>query len=574
MNKRTHGLRLLTGVLTLTLLAGFARASATTTNDTHAAAGRTPVLGCEQLVTRDLSTLRDAPTKILAATPVAATAQRPAYCKVSGYVAPQIQFDLRLPTESWSGRYLQLGCGGFCGFAEIENPNHGLPGGCAPPDDGRVAVGADNSGHLGASSTDGLWAKNAPQLRVDMGYRSEHVVSLAAKAVITAFYGRPPSYTYFAGCSNGGRQALMEAQRYPEDFDGILAGAPGNNLAALAGEFFPWIARVNTDSAGRQILGQDKLQLLHDEVMAACDATDGLADGLLTDPRSCTFDPATLRCPTGAGGSTCLTRAQVDTVRAFYQGPVDDRGRRLYPAGLPRGSELGWPGYVVAPQGRTSVLAALGLNYLKYFGSWDNPPDDFTLADHRFDRRTFSKLRTMSGIYDSTDPDLTRFRDRGGKLIIWHGWSDPAIPTPSSIAYYHAVTRRMGGPHDTRKFARLFLFPGVFHCAGGYGPDTFDLFTPLYDWVEHGTAPHRVIATQHNGDRTVRTRPVYPYPRQPRYDGTGSVDDAANFTPVTPTPTDDTYPWLGAPFRSGYQQTCHWEGTTLQCEPTRHGGRH
>jgi feruloyl esterase len=310
---------------------------------------------------------------------------------------------------------------------------------------------------------DGMWAMNDPQLRIDSGYRSEHALSIAAKAVIEIYYGQRPSYSYFAGCSNGGRQALMEAQRYPDDFDGIIAGAPGNNLTALAGEFFPWIAQANTDKAGRQILRAEKLQLLHTKVLAACDATDGLVDGLLTDPRTCTFDPATIRCPGTSDGPDCLTAAQVDTVHKIYQGPVDDHGRRLFPDGLPRGTELAWLGYVVAAEGQgMSGLAALGLNYLKYFSSWENPPASFTLADHRFDQRTFTKLRQMSGIYDATDPDLTKFRNSGGKLIIWHGWSDPAIPATSSIAYYHAVTERMGGLRNTQKFARLYLLPGVY----------------------------------------------------------------------------------------------------------------
>nr|WP_291414919.1 tannase/feruloyl esterase family alpha/beta hydrolase [Actinophytocola sp.] len=554
----------------VTLVAGAARASSDPVGTaTPATSEIAPEVSCQQLATLDLAGLRDAPTRILTATPVAATPQKAAFCRVTGYVTPQVEFELRLPTDGWTGRYLQLGCGGFCGFADPDNPNHGLPGGCAPPDDGHVALAADNSGHRGAGSTDGLWARSDPQLRVDMGYRSEHVVAVAAKAVIEAFYGRRPRHSYFAGCSNGGRQALMEAQRFPGDFDGIIAGAPGNNLAALAGEFFPWIAVVNADSAGRQILGEDKLRLLHDSVMAACDTTDGLEDGLIQEPRDCTFDPAALRCRGADSG--CLTAAQVTVVRKFYQGPVDDRGRRLYPAGLPRGSELGWLGYVVAPAGQTGVLGALGLNYLRYFGSWNNPPASFTLQDHKFDTKTFNRLRRMSGIYDSTDPDLTRFRDRGGKLIIWHGWSDPAIPAASSLTYYNAVTERMGGLRATQSFARLYMFPGVYHCGGGYGPATFDLFTPLYDWVEGGPAPTRVVASKKVADQVVRTRPVYPYPMETRYTGTGSIDDAANFTGVMPTHThDDTYPWLGAPFRSGYQEWCRWEGTTLKCGRTPH----
>ncbi|MFC5818721.1 tannase/feruloyl esterase family alpha/beta hydrolase [Nonomuraea harbinensis] len=553
--------RLLASVLLLILATGAVpgQVAASTSTDL------TPAITCQQLGGIDLTGLPEAPTRILSATAVSATAQKPAYCQVKGYVSPQVQFEVRLPSEAWSGRYLQLGCGGFCGFADPDNSNHHLPGNCAPPDDGKVVIGADNSGHIGASSVDGLWAHSSPQLRVDAGYRSEHVTALAAKALIKAYYGQAPRYSYFAGCSNGGRQALMEAQRFPEDFDGIIAGAPGNNLTALAGMFFPWIANANTAPDGGQILGVDKIQLLHQKVLDTCDTVDGLQDGQIDDPRRCSFDPASLRCTAGPQAD-CLTDAQVDVVRKFYQGPVDDKGRRLFPSGLPKGTEPAWLGYVVAPAGQRAVLASLGLDYLKYFGSWRNPPASFTLADHRFDRKTLDKLRDMRGVYDSTDPDLRAFKNRGGKLILWHGWSDPAIPAGSTLAYYDAVTKRMGGSQATQQFARLFMFPGVYHCTGGHGPDTFDLFSPLYDWVEKGIAPQKVIAGKKSGDDVVRTRPVYPYPMQTTYTGSGSIDDAASFTGVMPAELpDDRYPWVGAPFTSGYQEWCRWEGMTLKC---------
>lgn len=557
--------RLLASVLLLILATGAVpgQVAASTSTDL------TPAITCQQLGGVDLTGLPEAPTRILSATAVSATAQKPAYCQVKGYVSPQVQFEVRLPSEAWSGRYLQLGCGGFCGFADPDDSNHHLPGNCAPPDDGKVVIGADNSGHIGASSVDGLWAHSSPQLRVDAGYRSEHVTALAAKALIKAYYGQAPRYSYFAGCSNGGRQALMEAQRFPEDFDGIIAGAPGNNLTALAGMFFPWIANANTAPDGGQIIGVDKVQLLHQKVLDACDTADGLRDGQIDDPRKCSFDPGSLRCTAGPQAD-CLTDAQVNTVRKFYQGPVDDKGRRLFPSGLPKGTEPAWLGYVVAPAGQRAVLGSLGLDYLKYFGSWRNPPASFTLADHRFDRKTLGKLRDMRGVYDSTDPDLRAFRNRGGKLILWHGWSDPAIPAGSTLAYYDAVTKRMGGPQATQQFARLYMFPGVYHCTGGHGPDTFDLFSPLYDWVEKGIAPQKVIASKKSGDDVVRTRPVYPYPMETTYTGSGSIDDAANFTGVMPAKLpDDSYPWVGAPFTSGYQEWCRWEGTTLKCGRTR-----
>ncbi|GAB1512585.1 tannase/feruloyl esterase family alpha/beta hydrolase [Actinophytocola sp. KF-1] len=361
----------------------------------------------------------------------------------------------------------------------------------------------------------------------------------------------------------------MEAQLYPDDFDGIIAGAPGNNLTALAGEFFPWIAQANTDRSGRQILNADKLQLLNTKVLAACDTEDGLADNMLSDPRSCTFDPATIRCPNGTDRTDCLTSAQVETVRKIYQGPVDDRGRRLFPDSLPRGTELAWRGYVVAPQGQSmSGLAALGLNYLKFFGSWDNPPGTFTLADHRFDMRTFTKLRQMSGIYDATDPDLSRFRDRDGKLLIWHGWSDPAIPPPA------ASPTTMPSPNGWADYAPPRSSPAC-SCspASTTAPAATARTSPTCSprcTTGSNTARHRTASPPRRRavTRSCAPRPAFPYPLQARYDGIGNPDDAANFVATAPRrPADDTFPWLGD-FRSGYRQTCLWEGTRLVCERT------
>jgi len=524
-----------------------------------------PAIACEQLRSLDLSTLAGAPTRILSAQPRPATGGGPEHCTVTGYAAPQVHFELRLPTSGWTGRYLQLGCGGLCGFLDIAVS---LPRtGCLPADTGEFAIAAEDTGHTGASTTDGLWGGSDPQLRVDYGYRSPHVVATAAKAIIGVFYGQAPARSYFVGCSDGGRQALSQAQRFPADFDGIVAGAPANNWVALSAMMLAWPSTVNTDPHGQPILGPDKLPVLHRAAMDSCDGADGLVDGLIADPRLCAFDPASVRCPQGGDGSGCLTATQVEAARKIYQGPADRHGRHLYPGGAPLGSELRW-GF------ERAFMAALSLNYYQYLASWQNPPADFSLADVAFDVSALRRLQQMSGLYDATDPDLRAFADRGGKLILWHGWTDSTIPPTGTLAYYDAVVDRTGGLPATQQFARLFLFPGVEHCGGGNAPNTFDLLTPLRSWVEDASPPQRIIATQRTRDGTViRTRPVFPHPMQARYTGSGSVNDADNFVGVTPpNPPDDAFGWAGEPFRSGYQQWCHWNGTKLVCTHARPAG--
>ena len=325
-----------------------------------AAATVAPVVACGQLASDGFSNVPDAPTVVLSAT------QASGFCQVVGYIAPQEQFLLTLPVSGYTDRYLEQGCGGLCGIAI---PPAGSGGTASSTDSasaasattcatvsahaaaaGGMAMGFDNQGHIGGG-TDGVWAKDDPALRVSFGYASEHALAQAAKAIITAYYGKPPAYSYYNGCSDGGHEALVEAQRYPHDFNGILAGAPGNIEAQLLGVVPAWLVAVNTGTDGREVLTSEKLPALHAAVIKAC----GNAQGLIEDPRSCDFNPATIQCPAGADNSSCLTPAQVTVVREFYLGPNDGHGHYLYPGGEPYGSELAWAGAAVDPAADTQL---------------------------------------------------------------------------------------------------------------------------------------------------------------------------------------------------------------------------
>lgn len=513
-----HVLKLVLAVLTAAAMTGVIapRASSVTarpavggTARTAAAVTVAPVIACGQLASHDFTDVPDAPTVILTATQVTPPAPAPAVCQVAGYIAPQEQFRLELPVSGYTGQYLQQGCGGLCGLDYLGSAGSGSPKGSAAPASvascttvtaaaaasGAMAEGTDNQGHIGGE-TDGLWAKDDPALRVSFGYASEHALAQAAKAIIAAYYGKPPAYSYYDGCSGGGHEALAEAQRYPRDFNGILAGAPGSIEAQLLGVVPVWVIAVNTGSDGREILTSDKLPALHAAVVKAC----GDASGLIEDPRSCDFDPATIQCPPGTDNSSCLTTAQVTVVREFYLGPNDGHGHYLYPGGEPYGSELAWDGTATdtfsdTQWPRDTFAYQIGTNYLKYMGYWQNPPASFQLSDFRLTMAAYDKLLPLAGVYDATDPDLSAFRQAGGKLIMYQGWADQKISPFGTVDYYKAVVQHAGGFTASQAFTRLYMIPGQYHCLTGGSPAvdaqqaTSELLDSLMKWVEQGTAP-------------------------------------------------------------------------------------
>jgi feruloyl esterase len=463
-------------------------------------------------------------TTITSATLIPAGGGLPEYCQVQGHVDTGIGFEVRLPT-GWNGKLYFQGSGGFAG--NIPAPGPGLVSG--------YAVATTDTGHQGAvpgPATDASWALNNPDRQIDFAYRAVHVATVAAKQIVQAFYGRPPARSYFEGCSTGGRQALMEAQRYPADFNGIIAGAPAlDQTGAVVAE--NW----NAQALHVAPLPMDKVSLLAGEVLAECDAKDGLVDGLIGDPRRCRFDPGTLQCPAG-DAPDCLTPEQVRTVRMMYSGPVNSQGDRIY-LGFPQGHEDGadgWPLWITGNGTATPRAFAFQDQFLHFF-----------IFGPTFDTLTFNfdtdpaRLAPAAEFLNATNPDLSVFEANGGKLIMWQGWSDPNLTPFRSVRYFLATVDAFGAGNaeDRARFFRLFMAPGVHHCSGGPGPNTFDLLTPLENWVEGGIAPDRIIASHITGGMVDRTRPLCPYPQEARYSGSGSIDDAANF--VCSRRSDDDY---------------------------------
>lgn len=412
-------------------------------------------------------------------------------CVVEGTMHPTIGFKLSLPLSSWTQRFLQIGCGGLCGNI---SETVGAANRCVPLHTNGLAIAATDMGHEGMSAAFG----NDPQKRKDFAYRAQHLTAEVSKKLIHAYYGRAPSYAYFTGCSDGGREALIEAQRYPNDFNGIIAGAEAMNFQAQNGLYHAWQVMSNTGPDGKAVITAAVLPLLHKAVLDQCDALDGQKDGLITDPRLCHFDPSVLLCKPGqqSDNATCLSAAQVTTVRKLYDGPRDPKtGERLIVSGPQPGSELAWAGVFVPQNANQPMMSSMiTLGALQYLSFETNPPPGFRLADLTFDTATFDKLRTLHPLYDATNPDLTAFVAHGGKLILWHGWADPHISPLNTIAYHEALQHFMG-EKQTQRFERLYLLPGVHHCGGGEGPSELDLLTPMMHWVENGKAPNAIVTS-------------------------------------------------------------------------------
>jgi Tannase and feruloyl esterase len=549
-----------------------------------------PVVDCKSLVSADISPAVGSPTHISTAMPVLDGNPAP-YCDVKGYVDPQVKFELRLPLTTWTQRFVQTGCGGLCGMLAIHLENDQ---GCLPAQKGELALTSTDMGHTG--EMDARFGESDYRLRIDFAYRGVHVTTLAAKALIEKFYGQKPKYSYFTGCSDGGREALMEAQRYPDDFNGISAGAPAMNFVTQNTFYHGWNARMNTGVDGQPILTADKLPLLHKAVVARCDSEDGLKDGLISNPIGCDFDPEVLQCKAGQDPTACLTAAQVNVVKQIYAGAHDSVGNKLVLSGPLPGSELAWAGvYIPAPGSNRTMSPMISTGTLKFLAYEKNPPADYSLADLKFDRSSFTETTKLHALYDATDPDLSPFASAGGKLILWHGLADPHISPLNTIAYYTAVQQTMGHAVADR-FLRLYLFPGGYHCNGGEGPFTVDLLSVMMAWVERGTAPGALIASHTPGNGTGpgappresaagpppdrerpqsgtadRTRPIYPYPLTASYTGNGSIDDAKNFTEGKPEPIPGTeLVWLGSSFYTPrYEEWCSANGTMMSCKPSR-----
>jgi feruloyl esterase len=421
-------------------------------------------------------------------------------------VAPAINFEVWMPVADWNGRFQGVGGGGYAGVISYPAMAVALRQG--------YATASTDTGHVAGGEA--TWALGRTDLITDFAYRAIHETTVNAKAIIRAFQERDASRSYFVGCSQGGRQGYLEAQRYPADYDGIVAGAPAQPWTRLMLSML-WIgtAALKDPASG---LPPGKLRLVHDSVLSACDALDGAVDGLLENPRRCRFDPAALLCK-GPDSETCLTAAQVETVKKIYAPVRNKKGEKLY-TGLPPGSELGWTALA------GSTLNALPAQFYKYF-VFNDPKWDWRTFD--FDKDVALTESKLGSLIDATGSGLRDFRARGGKIIAYHGWNDQLVSAESSIDYYNQVARPAAGGKAPDDFYRLFLAPGMMHCQGGGAPDTFNMMPAIEAWVERGIAPDKVVASHSSNGVVDRTRPLCPFPQVAKYKGTGSIDDAAYF---------------------------------------------
>jgi feruloyl esterase len=424
------------------------------------------------------------------------------FCRVAVTLKPAPQSDIKaevwMPSSGWNGKLQVVGNGGFAGTISYPAMATALAAG--------YAAASTDTGHTGPSSN--TFVNEA--VLVDFAHRAIHETTVAAKTTVNGFYGNAPRFSYFAGCSTGGRQALTAAQRYPDDFNGIIAGAPASHTSTQAfGQI--WFSQALSDPAGA--LPREKLTLVHDAVLNACDGLDGVKDGVLENPLACTFDPKVLACKAGADPASCLTEAQVTTVQKVYAGPSNPRtGKPIY-VGLERGSEPGW----------NPVPVGYAVDYFKYIvfkdPNWD--PKALNYDAHVTQAGTGGNL-----IFEANNADMSAFTKRGGKLILYQGWGEPGIPPANLVRYYGEIQTKTSNAKDA---VRLFMVPGMGHCGGGTGVNTFDMVTPLDQWVTSGKAPAQVPASRVRNGASDRTRPLCAYPQIAIYKGSGSLDDAANF---------------------------------------------
>jgi tannase/feruloyl esterase len=498
-------------------------------------AARTPVQSAGTACA-NLAALTMPGISVRSATPVAAGAftppgtrqemTLPAFCRVEAVARPtgdsEIKFEVWIPpADAWNGKFEGVGNGGYSGAIGYPAMGTALRRG--------YATASTDTGHAG---DDMKFGQGHPEKIVDWAHRAVHVMTEASKLIVRDHTGRFPEHSYFDGCSSGGHQALSEAQRYPDDYDGIVAGDPAHNRIRQTFAFLhSWIVTHHKD--GAPIVPAAKLATLTKAVVEACDGLDGVRDGIIDDPRRCHFDPGRLQCRSGADDASCLTAPQVEATRRMYEGLKNPRtGEQIF-TGWPRGSESfgdnaiqSWRQYVLDP------TEPMRVGFFRYFLFHDPNWDWRTIDWDRDLAYAEQKLPFMSAV----DRDLSAFKKRGGKLLMYTGWADPVVPPQDTVAYYDGVVKTMGGLEKTREFYRFFLVPGMGHCSGGPGPNQFDRLAALEQWVEKGVAPEKLVATHSTNGKVDRTRPLCLYPQVARWKGTGSTDDAANFMCVTEAP--------------------------------------
>ena len=465
----------------------------------------------------------------------------PAFCRVAGVIKPTadsyIRFEVWMPSSGWNDRYLGVGNGGFAGAIDYRALGGNLKRG--------YATAATDTGHE-ADGTDASWAFHHPEKIADFGYRGLHLTTENAKTLIRAFYTRPQQHAYFDSCSDGGREALMEAQRFPEDFDGILAGAPANAWTRLLSN---GVALANAVYAKPDAyISSFKVPAIQAAALAACDAHDGVKDGILNDPVNCRFDPSVLLCK-GAESRTCLTAPQIESLKMIYAGGRSAKGELIFPGLMPGAEDgpNGWGSWLMGRAPGQSAIGAFVDDYFRYM-VFDNPT--WSSLSGNVDAAVHTAEEKTAHVLNATDPNLNPFASRGGKLILYHGWNDPAIAPLNTVNYYRAVQNAMGA-QKAGNAVRLYMVPGMQHCIGGPGAtwlgqlgtttargDKHGIYDALERWVEKDTAPGQIFATKYVEDNPAKgvqlTRPLCPYPQIARYKGAGDTSDAASFTCAAP----------------------------------------
>ena len=486
-----------------------------------------PAITCGELLS-----LTSIDLSVISATMIPGSADAPEHCRVRLMVLPEINIEVNLPSK-WNNRLYMFGNGGWAGESfdspgRAANRAHGLKAG--------FVTAATDTGHSAVSEPGASFALNKQKL-LDYGFRSLHVTAETAKMMARTYYGAGPAKSYYDGCSQGGRQGLTLAQRFPNDFDGIIAGSPGLYQTGTHLARAYWMQGLNANP-----FPAAKLGLLANRVYEQCDAKDGLKDGLIDDPRRCDFSPGRdlPHCAEGTDQPDCFTADQVRALERIY-GDVMSQGKRFFP-GWPVGAEIagpngqsGWIGQEINGPSGAGAWTMFGYNFLRFVAA----PKDGTIdadpvrAFSQFDLDKYStQVEEAHQIIDANDPDLTLFRRHGGKLLMYFGWADPQLNPRMGVEYFERATEKMGDA--TGDFFRLFMVPGMFHCGGGVGTSVFDAATPLVNWVETGRAPARIEASRVVAGAVVRTRPLCPYPQVARYKGSGSIDESANFTCVKP----------------------------------------
>jgi feruloyl esterase len=504
---------------------------------------------CKALQSDDFSQVLDAPAQIIEAKVVNAGTDTSGYCQVSGYVTPNVGFLMRLPRTNWNGKFIELGCGGACGSTD-----HIVL--CDDPLRRGYACIVSNGGHQ-STGADVKWAYNNPKAVIEYAVRASHVTAIAGKVIAERYYETPPRKSYFMGCSAGGEQAVMEAQRFPWDFDGIVAGDPDLSWTEDWMNLV-WANRALVSNSGKPLLSQKDLETLHKAVVAKCDLNDGVKDGLIGDPRLCKFSPEELSCTTHKGEG-CFSPSQIASIRQIYGGPITKTGTAIAAPHVFMGSELSWLNFFGGSSATPTPFYSYIGDWFRYYLFLPNPGPTWEPKDFDFDR-DYKRLG-VAEITEPVNPDVRRLKAGGGKLLIYTGWNDAAAGVGRTVDYYESAERVIGGRAKTQEFLRLFVVPGMNHCTLGDGAFGIDYLSYLEKWVEKGQAPDKLIGYHvklddlmdkaMGGDQeawlTLKrrlefpldpanvefSRPIYPYPTQAKYLGHGDPKDAASFGAAT-----------------------------------------